>query len=201
MANALERVPTDLEDASAMLGGGLWTTLRRVTIPLVLPAMLAGSLIAILQALTMFGSPAILALPAGFHVITTKIWSLFQYPPKPGPRRRRGAAAAAHHHLPAVGAEPHPRPARLHHARRQERRRRASPRSAAGAGSALAFVGFVLSLTVILPYAALLKTALTRTVAEPLTLRDAHAAPLQLRVLRILGDAARHVEHASCSAS
>ena len=46
--------------------------------------MLAGTLIAILQALTMFGSPAILALPAGFHVITTKIWSLFQYPPKPG---------------------------------------------------------------------------------------------------------------------
>jgi iron(III) transport system permease protein len=67
-----------------------WTTLRKVTLPLVLPAMLAGSLIAILQALTMFGSPAILALPAGFHVITTKIWSLFQYPPKPGwPRPRR----------------------------------------------------------------------------------------------------------------
>ena len=84
VVNALERVPTDLEDASAMLGGGLATTLRRVTLPLVLPAMLAGTLIAMLQALTMFGSPAILALPAGFHVITTKIWSLFQYPPKPG---------------------------------------------------------------------------------------------------------------------
>jgi iron(III) transport system permease protein len=34
---------------------------------------------------------------------------------------------------------------------------------------ALAFAGIILSLTVILPYAALLKTALTRTVAEPLT--------------------------------
>jgi iron(III) transport system permease protein len=32
--------------------------------------------------LTVFGSPAILALPAGFHTMTTKIWSLFQYPPK-----------------------------------------------------------------------------------------------------------------------
>src|SRR5262249_11190021 len=81
---ALDRVPNELEEASAILGGSAWTTVRRVTIPLVLPAMLAGSLIAILQALTMFGSPAILALPAGFHVITTKIWSLFQYPPKPG---------------------------------------------------------------------------------------------------------------------
>ncbi len=84
VANGLDRVPSDLEDASAILGARPATTLRRVTIPLVLPAMLAGSLIAILQALTMFGSPAILALPAGFHVVTTKIWSLFQYPPKPG---------------------------------------------------------------------------------------------------------------------
>jgi len=32
--------------------------------------------------MTLFGSPAILALPAGFHTMTTKIWSLFQYPPK-----------------------------------------------------------------------------------------------------------------------
>ena len=33
--------------------------------------------------MTLFGSPAILALPAGFHTMTTKIWSLFQFPPKP----------------------------------------------------------------------------------------------------------------------
>ncbi len=82
-ANALERIPGDLEDASAILGGSTWHTARRVTIPLALPALVAGALIAFLQAMTMFGSPAILALPAGFHTMTTKIWSLFQYPPKP----------------------------------------------------------------------------------------------------------------------
>mgnify|MGYP003439154844 CR=1 FL=1 len=48
------------------------------------------ALIAFLQAMTLFGSPAILALPAGFHTMTTKIWSLFQFPPKP----ELGAAAA-----------------------------------------------------------------------------------------------------------
>ncbi len=84
VSNALDKVPSDLEDASAILGGRTLTTLRKVTIPLVLPAMLAGTLIAVLQSLTMFGSPAIIALPAGFHVITTKIWSLFQF--------RRGSA-------------------------------------------------------------------------------------------------------------
>src|SRR3979490_1779351 len=81
-ANALDNMPGELEDASAILGGKAWTTARRVTIPLALPALVAGALIAFLQAMTLFGSPAILALPAGFHTMTTKIWSLFQYPPK-----------------------------------------------------------------------------------------------------------------------
>src|ERR1044071_3916773 len=82
VANALDNMPGELEDASAILGGQAWTTARRVTIPLALPALVAGALIAFLQAMTLFGSPAILALPAGFHTMTTKIWSLFQYPPK-----------------------------------------------------------------------------------------------------------------------
>jgi iron(III) transport system permease protein len=90
VANALDRIPGDLEDASAILGGRMWLTARRVTIPLALPALVAGALVAFLQAMTLFGSPAILALPAGFHTMTTKIWSLFQYPPKP-----QLAAAAA----------------------------------------------------------------------------------------------------------
>jgi iron(III) transport system permease protein len=83
VANALDRTPGELEDASSILGGKTWVTARRITIPLVLPAILAGALVAFLQAMTLFGSPAILALPAGFHTMTTKIWSLFQYPPKP----------------------------------------------------------------------------------------------------------------------
>jgi iron(III) transport system permease protein len=83
VANALDRTPGDLEDASAILGGGIWDTARRITIPLALPALIAGALIAFLQAMTLFGSPGVLALPAGFHTMTTKIWTLFQFPPKP----------------------------------------------------------------------------------------------------------------------
>jgi iron(III) transport system permease protein len=83
VANALDRIPGDLEDASSNLGANMWTTARRITVPLAMPALVAGALVAFLQAMTLFGSPAILALPAGFHTMTTKIWSLFQYPPKP----------------------------------------------------------------------------------------------------------------------
>src|SRR5437764_2989116 len=82
VANALDNIPAELEDASAILGGSRAQTLRRVTLPMVLPALLAGALVAFVQTLTQFGVPAILALPAGFHVITTKIWALFQSPPQ-----------------------------------------------------------------------------------------------------------------------
>ena len=37
VANALDNMPGELEDASAILGGKAWTTARRVTIPLALP--------------------------------------------------------------------------------------------------------------------------------------------------------------------
>src|SRR5262245_28047525 len=66
IANSLDRIPGDLEDASSILGGRAWVTARRITIPLAMPALLAGALVAFLQAMTLFGSPAILALPAGF---------------------------------------------------------------------------------------------------------------------------------------
>jgi iron(III) transport system permease protein len=90
VSNALDRIPADLEDAAGILGAGRWRTALTITVPLVVPAILAGGLIAFLQAMTLFGSPAILALPAGYHTITTKIFSLFQFPPKP-----QLAAAAA----------------------------------------------------------------------------------------------------------
>jgi iron(III) transport system permease protein len=167
VANALDRVPSDLEDASSILGGKSMTTLRKVTIPLVLPAMLAGTLIAILQALTMFGSPAILALPAGFHVITTKIWSLFQFPPRLGLAaasalplliitiillRTQKAILGRKGYTVLGGKSGTPRITPL----------------GPWKGVAMFFVCCVLSLTIILPYLAILKTAFTGTVGDPI---------------------------------
>jgi len=48
VANALDRMPGELEDASSMLGAGTWATARRITVPLVLPTLLAGALVAFL---------------------------------------------------------------------------------------------------------------------------------------------------------
>jgi len=82
IANTLALIASDLEEAAAILGAGRFTVARTVTLPMVAPALVSGFILAVLQALALFGSPAILALPAGFHTITTQIWALFQYPPK-----------------------------------------------------------------------------------------------------------------------
>src|SRR5689334_6638208 len=82
VANSLDLIPGDLEDASAILGMPPWRTAMNVTLPLVMPALAAGFLVAFLQSMTLFGPPAILALPAGIDTITTKLWSLFQFPPQ-----------------------------------------------------------------------------------------------------------------------
>ncbi|RFC69365.1 MULTISPECIES: ABC transporter permease [Mesorhizobium] len=168
VSNALDKVPSDLEDASSILGGNAMTTLRKVTIPMVLPAMLAGTLIAILQSLTMFGSPAIIALPAGFHVITTKIWSLFQFPP------RLGLAAASAIPLLILTII-------LLQTQKAILGRKGYTVLGGKSGSprltkfgrwkwvAIAFVLTVLSLTIFFPYLALVKTAFTNTVGDPLT--------------------------------
>jgi iron(III) transport system permease protein len=168
VANALDRIPGDLEDASSMLGGSAWRTARRITVPLALPALAAGALVAFLQAMTLFGSPAILALPAGFHTMTTKIWSLFQYPPKPE------LAAAASLPLLVVtvfllraqalvlgrrgytvvgGKSGPPRPVRLGALR----------------WPALVLCLAVLCLPVFLPYGALINAAFSRIPSQPLT--------------------------------
>ena len=83
-ANGLDLIPSELEEASAILGMPAWRTAADVTLPLIAPALLAGFLIAFLQSMTLFGPPAILALPAGIDTMTTKIWSLFQFPPRLG---------------------------------------------------------------------------------------------------------------------
>lgn len=168
VANAFDKVPSDLEEASAILGGKPGTTLRRVTLPLVLPAMLAGSLVAIVQAFTMFGSPAILALPAGFHVLTTKIWSYFQFPP------RLDLAAASAVPLLAVTML-------LLWGQKWLLGRRGYTVLGGKSGTprrvqlgpwkwlAGAYVLFILCVTILFPYLALLKVALTHNISEPLS--------------------------------
>jgi len=166
VANSLDAIPSELEEASAILGAPAWRTALHVTLPLVAPALLAGFLVAFLQSMTLFGTPAILALPAGIDVMTTKIWSLFQYPPQ------LGLAAAASLPLLLVTV------VLLRAQTAIMGRRGYSVIGGKGGGAhrahlgrwkipALALFAAVLACSVLLPYGVLLRTAFVKNWSAP----------------------------------
>lgn len=77
---ALELVSSEMEDAANILGAGPWRTMWRVTLPLALPAILGGLIICFLEAIALFGSPAMIAIPARFNVVTTQLFQFFGNP-------------------------------------------------------------------------------------------------------------------------
>ena len=79
-SSALEMVSSEMEDAANILGAGTVRTMLRVTLPLVLPALLGGAIVTFLEAIALFGSPALIAIPARFNVVTTQLLQFFSPP-------------------------------------------------------------------------------------------------------------------------
>ncbi|MGE0310050.1 MAG: ABC transporter permease [Lautropia sp.] len=82
--SALDLVSSEMEDAANILGAGNLRTTVSITLPLVLPAILGAFILVFLEAIALFGSPALLALPGRFHVVTTQLWQFFEFPPRVG---------------------------------------------------------------------------------------------------------------------
>lgn len=168
IANVCELISSDLEDAAEILGANKWRTAWTVTLPLALPALIGGFILAFLHSLSLFGAPAILGLPAGLHTITTQIWALFQYPP----RLDMAAAFSVPLLLATMGLI----------AVQKKILGRKGYSTVGGKGAqkrlirlgwgrvpVLLFVFGILSLSVFLPYWILLKAALSQAWALPLT--------------------------------
>ena len=166
VANSLDVIPSELEEASSILGAPAWRTAAHITLPLVVPALLAGFLVAFLQSMTLFGTPAILALPAGVDTMTTKIWSLFQFPPQ------LGLAAAASLPLLLITV------VLLRTQTAIMGRRGYSVIGGKSTGArlirlgpwkvpALALFAFVLGCSIVLPYGVLLRTAFVKNWSGP----------------------------------
>jgi putative spermidine/putrescine transport system permease protein len=60
LINALQRIDPNLADASAVLGAGEWRTFFRITLPLSLPGVIAGSLLTFSAAITAFISQSLI---------------------------------------------------------------------------------------------------------------------------------------------
>ncbi len=65
-----------LEEAAAMSGANPRATLRRVTLRLMIPGLLAVVIYQAMTALEVFEVPGILGLPSGIYVFSTKIYSI-----------------------------------------------------------------------------------------------------------------------------
>jgi iron(III) transport system permease protein len=78
--SALDLVSTELEDAASIHGAGKLYTLTRVTLPLVLPSIVGASILIFLESVALYGTPALIAIPAGINLATTQIASFFEYP-------------------------------------------------------------------------------------------------------------------------
>lgn len=91
---ALDLVSTEMEEAANILGAGGLRTIFRITLPLVLPAILGGATIVFLDTIALFGTPAIIALPSRIRVMTLVLWQFFEFPVR--------AEAAAAYSIPLI---------------------------------------------------------------------------------------------------
>ncbi len=82
MTAALRSMDPALEEAAMTAGGNILTTFRRVTLPLMFPALASVVLIMFIRGLESFEVPALIGLPAQIRVFTSRIYlALKNFPP------------------------------------------------------------------------------------------------------------------------
>ena len=71
----LRNANPELEEAARVHGAGVWDTIRRVTMRLSLPSIMALSMLVFIRAIEAFEVPALVGLPGRISVLTTDIYS------------------------------------------------------------------------------------------------------------------------------
>lgn len=83
VAAALRNMDATLEEASTMCGAGRFQTIRKVTLPLVMPALLSGALLVFVMLISLFAIPAVLGSAGDIKFVSVHIWNLIGFaPPK-----------------------------------------------------------------------------------------------------------------------
>lgn len=70
---ALMSIDSSLEEAGELAGASRWRILRKITLPLVVPAILSGFIMTFSKVLGTFGGPNILGSPVRYYVVATMI--------------------------------------------------------------------------------------------------------------------------------
>jgi len=70
---ALISIDSNLEEAGELMGASRWRILRKITLPLVLPALLSGFIMTFSKVMGTFGGPNILGSPVKYYVVATML--------------------------------------------------------------------------------------------------------------------------------
>ncbi|WP_209125283.1 iron ABC transporter permease [Alkalihalobacillus sp. BA299] len=73
---AFEKMESALEEAGRMAGANKWRVLKDITLPIMLPTILAGAVLVFVTEISNFGVPAILGFQVSYFVLTTKIYDV-----------------------------------------------------------------------------------------------------------------------------
>ena len=82
MVAAFRSMDPSLEESALMSGASRMQTVRRVTLPLVRPALLSSILVILITSLESFEVPALLGLQNGIYVFTSRIYFVFRTYPR-----------------------------------------------------------------------------------------------------------------------
>ena len=74
MSTPFRSMDPSLEEAATTAGSSGWQVFRRVTFPLAVPSVLAVMILTMIRSLEAFEIPALIGIPAGVEVLTTKIY-------------------------------------------------------------------------------------------------------------------------------
>ena len=72
--SALRSMDPALEEASSVSGVGWTSTVRRVTLPMMLPAILSAAIYTGMNIAETFEIPALIGVPIGFHVLSSQVY-------------------------------------------------------------------------------------------------------------------------------
>ena len=73
ISRAMEKMDPSLEEASRISGASPFTTVLRITLPLMTPSLIAGALLVFISAASCYGIPSIIGVPGRVHTVTTRI--------------------------------------------------------------------------------------------------------------------------------
>lgn len=75
VSGALESLDARLEESGEILGASRWYVLRRITFPLMIPAVLSAFILTFSRAMGTFGTPAFLGIPVRYYVLSTTLYN------------------------------------------------------------------------------------------------------------------------------